>query len=58
MATKVFRGLGNMTYKDKLRELSLSSEKMHSDGKRGNSHNLEHVKFQLCIMKKGNHEDG
>lgn len=59
MATRMFRGLGNMTYRDRLRELSFSSEKrIHSDGKRGNRHSLEHVKFQLHIMKKVYHEDG
>lgn len=36
----------------------LGEEKMHSDAKRGNWHNLEHVKFQFCIMKKVYPEDG
>ncbi|KAK4830997.1 hypothetical protein QYF61_014568 [Mycteria americana] len=52
MAIKMVRGLGNMTYKDRPRELCLFSSE-----KRGNRNKLELVKFQLGVMKKAYHEN-
>lgn len=60
MATKVFRGFEEHDIQGEAERTKpqLREEKMHSDGKRGNRHNLEHVKFQLHIIKKVYHEDG